>query len=602
MLVSFTHPAADLTETLERLRAEDVLGQLIERRGRMAELATEDGDPKLDWVDQVAWALAHPERLAELEQQAAELVGRFDHLVWAGMGGSVQTVHALKALGLLDRPGFTVHPLDSTDPAALNRLLVEIGGEAGLERTAMVGVSMAMTSEEPITHLEWFDEVLRTRGLDPGFHLLVMALPGSLLDRFARRRRAPRHPLQLDGQCHVPGRMSAPSTLVFLLPAALALVPEGGLREVLERCQAEFQLAPGLGLPDRSRLVREDPFCRLAAWLGREWAHGRDMVLLETASELAGLGPWVEQVVEESLGKAGQGLLAFYDQDPAVWRAPGLSRLRIAATAADPPALEMDLPVGDRRRRLAAVARFFAGWNLTVALLGYLRGIPFAGQPAVENYKRYARELRQGTAALPYPDGDLESSPDGRLQLFWGALGTVGLNVEWLRQRARAWGGGPSALLASVLAELAGQGRLGYLDLTLNADPQGPLWEATRRGARLLAKLLALPVKVRSGPRDYHSTEQSETDGPPRLLSVRVLVRRAERVALGRYGSRFLHAQALGTLLAMRDAGRPVLFVLLEDSDPAPLRQLLEGAGRLLQEDLATGVREGAGEAVTGEP
>jgi glucose-6-phosphate isomerase len=602
VLVSFVNTTADVTETLERLRVEDVLGQLIERRGRMAELATEDGDPKLDWVDQVAWALAHPERLAELEQQAAELVDRFDHLIWAGMGGSVQTVHALKALGLLDRPGFTVHPLDSTDPAALNRLLEEIGGEAGLTRTAMVGVSLAMTSEEPITHLEWFDEVLRSRGLDPGAHLLVMTLPGSLLDRFAHRRRAPRHPLQLDGQCHVPGRMSAPSTLVFLLPAALALAPEGGLREVLERCQAEFQLGPGLGLQDRSRLIRADPFCRLAAWLGREWAQGRDMVLLETESELAGLGPWVEQVVEESLGKAGQGLLAFYDQDPGLSRAPGVTRLRIAAGAVDGPALELEFPADDRRRCLATVARFFAGWNLAVALLGYLRGITFAGQPAVENYKRYARELRQSTAPLPYPDGDLESSPDDRLHLFWGALGAAGLNVEWLRQRARAWGDGPSALLAAVLAELAAQERLGYLDLTLNADPKGPLWEAAQRGARLLAGVLGLPVKVRSGPRDYHSTEQSETDGPPRLLSLRVLVRRSERVALGRYESRFLHAQALGTLLAMRDAGRPVLLVLLEDSEASPLQELLERAARLLQEDLAAEVREATGEAVTGEP
>src|SRR5262249_9517922 len=124
--------------SLERLRSDDALGQLLERRGLMAELATEAGDVKLDWVDGIARALEDPARLDGVEAAAADLARGRSHLVWAGMGGSVGTVHALRGAGLLDTAAVAVHPLDSTDPAALNRLLAAIGD---VERAAMIGVS-----------------------------------------------------------------------------------------------------------------------------------------------------------------------------------------------------------------------------------------------------------------------------------------------------------------------------------------------------------------------------------------------------------------------------------------------------------------------------
>jgi hypothetical protein len=95
--------------------------------------------------------------------------------------------------------------------------------------------------------------------------------------------------------------------------------------------------------------------------------------------------------------------------------------------------------------------------------------------------------------------------------------------------------------------------------------------------------VLRRPVKLRWGPRDYHSTEQSETDGPPGVLSLRVLVRRTEPVAAGEYSPRFLHAQALGTVRAMREAGRPPVLAVLEEPAAAPLLvAALRRAGELL--------------------
>ena len=85
---------------VRRLANDDLLGQLLERRGRMQALGNEGGDIKLDWVDGVEQALAHPEWLEELVGEARAILGAgIRHIIWSGMGGSVQTVYCLKRMG-----------------------------------------------------------------------------------------------------------------------------------------------------------------------------------------------------------------------------------------------------------------------------------------------------------------------------------------------------------------------------------------------------------------------------------------------------------------------------------------------------------------------
>jgi hypothetical protein len=332
--------------------------------------------------------------------------------------------------------------------------------------------------------------------------------------------------------------MSAPSTRIFMLPVALAA--PGRLQEVLQRCEAEF--------PHR--------FVQLAAFLSEQIDAGRDMVLLDLPQRWTPIAPWFEQVVEESLGKDGRGLLVFHDQD--LGSAPSwpdrFSVLRIDEGSGTEipgrPAIELSLgQPDDEVSRLATCARFFAGSNLMVALLGYLQDITFAGQPAVESYKAYARRLRDASGPLPYPPEPVTG-----------------------------------AAIASAIRSLEKAGRLGYFDLTVNGDAAGPLWDAAKRsGRRFGNEVLRRPTKIRSGPRDYHSTEQSETAGPPDLFSLRVLVDDPEPVTAGDYNPRFLHAQALGTLLAMRDAGRAVLLARVRRAGAgAALVRLLDDAAAQL--------------------
>ena len=223
--------------SLQRLIQEDAAGQLRRREGLMAVLGSEDDALKLDWVEGVPRLLADPVMLAEVENEARQLWDRgIRHVIWAGMGGSVIAVRVFTDLGFCngsDPQHFTIYPLDSTDPAALNEIVRKIAEaknltlpaagvtpnpeflRAMLDDVIMIGVSMGMTSEEPITHLEWFADLLRQARLRAAQHLLVMTLPGSYLDDFAQQHQVPTRSLQLDGGTGTGGRMSAPTTRVF---------------------------------------------------------------------------------------------------------------------------------------------------------------------------------------------------------------------------------------------------------------------------------------------------------------------------------------------------------------------------------------------------
>lgn len=615
---------------VRQLAAADLLGQLLDRRGRMRELGDEGGDIKLDWVDGVEQALAHPAWLEALAAEARDILAAgIRHVIWSGMGGSVQTVYCLKRMGFLDLPALTIHPLDSTDPASLNRTLTEIaalegsdlGALAGqaaplraavrrvLETTMITGVSMGMSSEEPITHLQWFDGLLHEFAIpQPEQHLQVMTLPGSYVDIFARDRHARMVPIQLDGESHTPGRMSAPATRVFLRPVALALAAgaangdtdvAGQLLDLLRRCQERYGLSHSETAARRQARTEIDPFIRLGAYMATEAIERqRNKLVLVLPPEWNGLGPWVEQLVEESLGKGGKGWLIFYDQQLASLRdredcvflalrpagepepqATELAALRQAGR----PVLTLQVPLDADTAlpaRLPALAGLFASWKLAVTAFGYLNDIVVVGQPGVEGYKAYARELRDGPGAIIFSPSD--SSP--ALQAVTATIA----GTDERRQNALVRLAGSAATseagaaerTAAVIRLAQEEGWLRYLDITYNGEVTAEIGAALQTAREAIgARALRLPVKLRTGPSDYHSTEQSETDGPAELVSIRLVALQHVAPIAGAYTDRFLLAQARGTWQAMQDAGRWVVMVTLPDSASAAVRlQELFGA------------------------
>jgi hypothetical protein len=564
------------------------LRELTTRTGLMRKLGSENGEPKLDWVDAVVRLIKDPAELERVEAEARELWNRGTrHIIWAGMGGSVMAVRVMYEMGFTGDGinGIAVQPLDSTDPAALNRIVESLAAEKGLAVTditgdrsllrrllgdvMMVGVAMGMTSEEPITHLAWFVGLLEDAGLGPAEHLLVMALPESYLDRFAKERGAPSLALQLDGGTGTPGRFSAPSTRVFLLPAALYLTrrhgESGGLRSMLE----EARNMSGLANPSLHH-----PSVRLAMGLADAAEAGACRLMLDLTVQWRPLLPWIEQLMEESLGKGGKGVLVFdaRQPDPNASQVcpPGCVPFTIRGTDA-PAAKQGGGAQGDEvaLSLLARLSALFLDWELTTALYAYLNRITFAGQPAVENYKSRARELKG------------QDSPLATVEASARQIRSKGLTLL-IPEACRDESPSPATVLANALRE---PDRLDYLDVTFNGEPPAswaPVWEAAQR---LGNNILGIPVKVRRAPAAYHSTEQSEMDGPPALVSLRIITRRHEAPLLGRYDDRFLQAQAVATWQAMVEQGR-VCFLLVADGSAEDSRdsvlELLEETARLI--------------------
>ena len=597
---------------LQKLIEDDAVGQLHRRDGLMATLGSEGAALKLDWVEGVARLLADPLMLEEVEAEAKDIWQRgMRHIIWAGMGGSVLTVRVLCDLGFFSeqdsssssqqrQESIAIYPLDSTDPAALNvivrkiatakklELPIEEGASdptflrAFLNDVMMVGVAMGMTSEEPITHLEWFTNLLKQAGLLPAEHVLVMTLPGSYLDRFAHEQQAPSRPLQPDGGTGTGGRMSAPATRVFLLPAALYLTTRfpdqpGQLRQVLQRAWNEYNLELAMSHP------AEHPYVQLAATLSASSNEGACRLLLGMPEGWQVLVSWLEQLMEESLGKEGKGIVVFDDQllnhaAPA-YHQDGMLHVRVVTETTQTPEDQLfflsqpSLASQEPQNRLAALATSFLGWQLSMALYGYLQHITFAGQPAVENYKTRARALRAQHDPLEVASHWSPALQEGILMLL-APHSAMSLNSQW--PNASQLHDSAAPVFARALQAAASTGvtykdaqriPLSYLDVTVNGEARARLFAMLNEHVYTIGnELLGIPMKLRQAPAAYHSTEQSEMDGPPSLVSLRLVARNTEACLLGNYTNTFLHAQAVSTWQAMMESGRPCFLLVTDGS------------------------------------
>ncbi|HLJ33756.1 MAG TPA: hypothetical protein VKU38_08905 [Ktedonobacteraceae bacterium] len=578
---------------LQQLIEDDAVGQLRRRDGLMATLGREGSALKLDWVEGIARLLAHPTQLEEVETEARDIWGRgIRHIIWAGMGGSVIAVRVFCDLGFCngrDEGQMTIYPLDSTDPAALNDIVRKIAAARHLTRPSgeeasnpaflrtlladvmMVGVSMGMTSEEPITHLEWFTDLLQQAELRPAEHLLVMTLPGSYLDRFAHEQQAPSLPLQPDGGTGTGGRMSAPTTRVFLLPAALYLTrlpgQSGQLRSVLQHAWDEYDLELATSRP------AEHPYVQLAAALSAASRDGACRLLLGMPEGWQAFVSWLEQLMEESLGKGGKGIVVFDDQTlnhaAPGYQPDGMLPVRVVTeeTQAGEDQIfllaQPSLASKEPQSRLVALAASFLGWQLSMALYGYLQHITFAGQPAVENYKARARALRTQPDPLQVASHWIPALQDGILML----LAPHGAMSQAPQGRDSAASTFAKALQEFVSADDAHRHPLSYLDVTVNGEAQASLLSVLDWHVHTIGnELLGIPVKLRQAPAAYHSTEQGEMDGPPSLASLRLVARNSEASLVGSYTNTFLHAQAVSTWQAMMEAGRPCFLLVIDGS------------------------------------
>ena len=319
-----------------------------------------DEDRWLGWLDVVS--RVRP-RLDELRAFAETAAGHFDSFVLLGMGGSSLAPEVLRRAFRAD--GF--HVLDTTHPAAIRRLERELD----LERTLFLVSSKSGSTLETRSHADYFWE----RSGGQGAHFAAITDPGSELERLATERgfRA-----TFPGEPEIGGRYSALS-LFGIVPAALMGVD---LERFLDRAGEAMEAL---------RAEDGNPGLELGLALGEGWRAGRDKVCID--DDPSGFGLWAEQLIAESTGKEGKGLV------PAPGESPdGPDRQRGEVRLPDPYEL----------------AQEFLRWELATAVAGHVLGINPFDQPDVQAAKDKTNEVLAA--------GEPDLSPRGSLdELLAGA-------------------------------------------------------------------------------------------------------------------------------------------------------------------------------------
>jgi len=320
-----------------------------------ASLWTGSGEDRwLGWLDVAGRMRAH---VGELEAFAETAADQFDACVLLGMGGSSLAPEVLRRAFASE----SLHVLDTTHPAAIRRLERSLD----LERTLFLASSKSGSTIETRSQLEHFWK--RTGGR--GAQFAAITDPGSELEALARERgfRA-----VFAGEPEIGGRYSALS-MFGLVPAALLGVDLGRFLDGAET------------MADACRGEDGNPGLELGLRLGEGWREGRDKVCLDPSP--TGFGLWAEQLLAESTGKQGKGLVPAPGEPP-----DSPDRQRGELVLADPYDLAAEL----------------FRWEFATAVAGHVLGINPFDQPDVQAAKDKTSEVLAA--------GEPDVSPRGSLQ------------------------------------------------------------------------------------------------------------------------------------------------------------------------------------------
>ncbi|WP_432863136.1 glucose-6-phosphate isomerase [Microbispora rosea] len=481
----------------------------------------------------------------ELLPEIATLVERaraagLDHVVLAGMGGSSLAPEVICATE--DVP-LTV--LDTTDPHQVRRALAD-----RLDRTIVVVASKSGGTIETDSHRRVYEQAFRDAGIDPAERIVVVTDPGSPLEQTAIEAG---YPVVL-ADPNVGGRYSA-LTAFGLVPSALA---GADVAKLLDDASA---VAPLLAQDEGN------PGLELGSLLGARALHGRDkLILRDSPSDITGLPDWIEQLIAESTGKEGKGIL------PVVGAEAAEADDQFLVTIGSDSGTTVDGPLGAQ----------FLVWEYATAVAGRVLGINPFDQPNVAESKENTTRILQEAGDGPLPTGT-PMLTDGPVEVYGdlpGDLKNLADVLTWLLRAIPERG--YLAIMAYLDREAAFDaavvGEASFEEMT---DTWASADVATLRA--LLDYRTDHAVTFGWGPRFLHSTGQYHKGGPASGVFLQITGAVTDDVevpgkpyTLGRLQL----AQALGDLGALTSRGRPAVRLHLTDR-VAGVRHLLSVAEEL---------------------
>jgi glucose-6-phosphate isomerase len=552
---------------------------------------------RLGWVRAPGRMLGEAPALREFARQVR--LSGITHVVLLGMGGSSLGPEVLRRV-FGREPGFPeLIILDTTVPAAVKR----VESRLDLAQTLfLVSSKSGATTETQALHSYFWGRIRRLRGRLAGRHFAAITDPGTPLSDVAATRgyRAVFHNPE-----DVGGRFSVLSYFGMVPAALLGIDVEVLLKstlEMLRRCGPE--VAPS-----------DNPGLAVGAALGELGRRGRDKVMLLIGEELQAYILWIEQLLAESLGKDGRGLVPVVEAAPAAGgdgRPSGGGRHAAAGRApgdAALAALVRGLPGPDRvlvgvALSGSAAARAFEGlvaaprggaagralgdtpvialtlrdrldlgasmlqWEIAVAAAGVALGVNPFDEPNVHESKENTEAVLRDAAAGRRPDDEPPLCAEGPGRVYLSAAARRGAPARR-----------PPATLTAALEALLSLCRPGdYLALVAYIDHfDDALRRALETARACLRDLTRRPATAGFGPRYLHSTGQLHKGGPDTAIIIQVTPDDPARLPVPGQPydlGTLMQAQALGDFRALDRRGRRVLRLRFAGGAAAALEAL----------------------------
>ena len=488
---------------------------------------------RLSWVNLPRSSRPLLGEIAALREQLKD--EGVDRVVLCGMGGS-----SLAPEVICGTAGVDLVVLDSSQPDMVRAAITD------LDRTVVVVSSKSGSTVETDSQRRAFQAAFSEAGIDPTARIVIVTDPGSPLDEESRAGGY----RVINADPNVGGRYSA-LTAFGLVPSGLA---GADIEALLDDAEA---VADVLSADDDG-----NPGLRLGAAMAGTDPLRDKFVIVDDGSGIVGFADWAEQLIAESTGKQGTGVLPVVvggDSDPEVrWPAADVTVARLVGDSDD----DVDLdalgsgPDGqaDGSRSEVAVSGTLGAqlllWEVATAAAGRLLDINPFDQPDVESAKKAARALLDKGIG----DSEAPAATDGAVEIR-------SLGGDWLGDASTV-----SDALAALFAQL--DPARGYVSVMAYLDR---ITDAALADVRPgLARHTERPTTFGWGPRFLHSTGQFHKGGPATGVYLQITTAPHEDLAIpGReftFGD-FIASQAAGDAQVLAEHQRPVLQLHLTDHD-----------------------------------
>jgi len=520
----------------------------------------------LGWLDITEKQLAQPDVFKKIADDVKK--AKFKHALLLGMGGSSLCPEVLR-LTFGKMKGFPeLHVLDSTDPAQIKAIEAKLD----LKRTICIVSSKSGSTLEPNIYKQYFFEQIRKKvgSQEAGRRFIAITDPGSKMQQVAAADRF-RHIFY--GVSSIGGRYSALSNFGMIPAAVMGLNVAKFLKSTEEMVKA---CGPGAA-------ADVNPGVFLGAVLGTAANQGLDKVTIISSPGIHDLGAWLEQLIAESTGKLGKGIIPIDREKLAKPGAYGNDRVFAYLRLETKPDKKQDAAVATLEKDGLPVVRIrvknvynlgqeFFRWEMATAVAGAVIGINAFNQPDVEASKIETKKLTseyESTGKLPPESPFFEAEG---LKFYADPK-----NVAALKGVATL----PDVMKSHLDRINAGDyfGVLGYL--TMNDENEAALEgiRHTVRDAKKVATVLGF------GPRFLHSTGQAYKGGPD--TGVFLQITGDDKVDFPVPGQKYTFgvvkaAQARGDFAVLAERGRRALRVHLSRNVKSDLAKLAKAVQKAL--------------------